>query len=101
MAKITKMPAMSIVRGFKGTLDFYVWMGIACVRSWPRSPGRKRAPAVEAQWSAFSEATKLWNKLSPEVQDAYKAMAAGTNLTGRDLSVKLYLTNMSIVRLEG
>lgn len=99
MAKITKLPGLNIIKGFRGTLDFYVWMGIACVRSWPRSPGRKRAPAVEAQWSAFSEATKLWSQLSPEVQDAYNRMAAGTHLTGRDLSVKCYLTNMSIVRL--
>jgi hypothetical protein len=99
MAKIKKLPGLAIINGFKGTLDFYVWKGIACVRSWPRSPGHERAPAVEAQWPAFSEATKLWQLLSPEVQDAYKAMAAGTHLTGRDLSVKCYLTNLSIVRL--
>ncbi len=99
MAIITKMPALTIIKGFRGTLDFYVWKGIACVRSWPRSPGRKRAPAVEAQWSAFSEATKLWSLLSPEVQDAYNRMAAGTHLTGRDIQVKSYLTNLSIVRL--
>jgi len=96
VAKITKMPAMSIVRGFKGTLDFYVWMGIACVRKWPRSPGHFRAPAVEAQWTAFSEATKLWSQLTPEIQEAYNRMAAGTRLTGRDLSVKCYLTPLII-----
>jgi len=99
VAKITKLPGLEVVKGFKGTLDFYVWKGTACVRSWPRSPGRKRAPAVEAQWTPFSEATKLWGMLSPEVQDAYIAMSKGTNLTGRDMSVKLYLTNLSIVRL--
>ncbi|GAH92479.1 unnamed protein product, partial [marine sediment metagenome] len=44
----------AIIKGFKGTLDFYVWKGITCVRSWPRSPGRKRAPAVQAQWPAFA-----------------------------------------------
>ena len=91
---------MSIIRGFRGTLDYYVWKGIACVRKWPRSPGHKRAPAVEAQWPAFTMATQLWVKLSPEVQDAYNRMAAGTHLSGRDLSVKCYLTNLSIVRLE-
>ncbi|MBA7587564.1 hypothetical protein ES708_29595 [subsurface metagenome] len=90
---------MAIIKGFRGVLDFYVWKGIACVRSWPRSPGQRRAPAVKAQWAAFSEATKLWQLLSPEVQAAYNRMAAGTHLTGRDLSVKCYLTNMSIVRL--
>jgi len=99
VAKIKKLPGTAIINGFKGVLDYYVWKGIACVRQWPRSPGHWRAPAVMAQWSAFSEATKLWNTLSPEVQDAYNQMAAGTHLSGRDLSVKCYLTNMSIVRL--
>ena len=99
MAKIEKLPGLKVISGFKGTIDFYLWNGIACVRRWPRSPGHRRAPAVEAQWSAFSEATKLWNQLSPEVQEAYKRMAAGTHLSGRDLSVKCYLTNLSIVRL--
>ncbi|MBA7567137.1 hypothetical protein ES708_08837 [subsurface metagenome] len=99
MAKIKKLPGTAIINGFKGVLDYYVWKGIACVRRWPRSPGHRRAPAVEAQWSAFSEATKLWQLLSPEVQDAYNQMAAGTHLTGRDIQVKTYLTNLSIVRL--
>jgi len=99
MAKITKLPGIAVIKGFRGTLDFYVWRGIACVRKWPRSPGHDRAPAVQAQWPAFSEATKLWSQLSPEVQDAYNRMAAGTHLSGRDLSVKLYLSNLSIIRL--
>lgn len=92
MAKIGKLPGLRIISGFKGTLDFYIWKGIACVRRWPRSPGHRRAPAVEAQWSAFSEASKLWNDLSPEVQDAYKRMSAGTHISGRDVFVKSYLT---------
>jgi len=99
MAKITKLPALTIIKGFRGTLDYYVYMGLACVRVWPRSPGHSRAPAVEAQWQAFSEATKLWSQLSPEVQDAYNRMAAGTHLTGRDLSVKCYLSNLSVIRI--
>lgn len=99
MAKIGKLPGHRVISGFKGVIDFYVWKGIACVRQWPRSPGHRRAPAVMAQWSAFSEATKLWNTLSPEVQEAYNRMSAGTNWSGRDLSVKCYLTPL-IIHLE-
>ena len=99
MAKITKLPGLNIIKGFKGTLDFYVWKGIACVRRWPRSPGHRRAPAVEAQWSAFAIATKLWIELSPEVQEAFKRMAAGTPWSGRDVFTKSYLTPF-IIRLE-
>lgn len=99
MAKIGKLPGMTVIKGFRGVLDYYVWKGIACVRRWPRSPGHRRAPAVEAQWSAFTEASKLWVTLSPEVQDAYNRMAVGTHMSGRDIQVKSYITNLSIVRL--
>jgi len=92
MAKITKMPSMAIVNGFKGTIDFYVHDGQPCVRSWPRSPGHDRAPAVMEKWAAFAWAATNWNSLSPAVQAAYKTMASGTNMTGRDLFVKGFIT---------
>ena len=96
MAKITKMPSMAIVNGFKGTIDFYVNMGLPCVRSWPRSPGHARAPAVEAKWPAFTWASSNWGSLSPEVQEAYNRQAQGTNLTGRDIFTKSFITTTHI-----
>jgi len=99
VAKIGKLPGAAVISGFKGVIDYYVWKGIACVRQWPRSPGHWRAPAVMAQWSAFAEASKLWNELSPEVQEAYKRMAAGTSWSGRDAFTKSYLSPI-IIQLE-
>lgn len=99
MAIITKLPGTAIVSGFKGTLDFYVHCGQVCVRSWPRSPGHHRAPAVEAQWAAFSWAASNWKELALPVKEAYNQMAQGTNLTGKDLFIKGYLTPL-YVRLE-
>jgi len=96
MAKIGKLPGLAVINGFKGVIDYYVWKGIACVRSWPRSPGHQRAPAVEAQWSAFAQASKLWTELSPEVREAYKRMSAGTHLSGRDVFTKSYLSPLII-----
>ncbi|MBA7586464.1 hypothetical protein ES708_28465 [subsurface metagenome] len=96
MAKIKALPGQKVISGFKGVIDYYVWKGIACVRSWPRSPGHKRAPAVEAQWSAFAEASKLWTELSPEVREAYKRMSAGTSWSARDLQIKSYLSPIVI-----
>lgn len=103
MAKLTALPALDIISGFKGTIDFYVnyqscdrevaGNGIPCARRWPRSPGHRRAPAVEAQWLAFTWAAANWNSLSPEVQDAYKATAEETNLTARDLFTKSFITD--------
>ncbi|GAI60499.1 unnamed protein product [marine sediment metagenome] len=96
MAKITKLPGTAIIGGFKGTLDFYVHDGQPCVRSWPRSPGHHRAPAVEAQWSAFAWAASNWKVLALPVKEAYNQMAQGTNLTGKDLFIKGYLTPLYV-----
>lgn len=93
MAVIKAMPSEAIISGFKGTLDFYYNMGLACVRKWPRSPGRRRTPAVEAQWSAFSWAASNWNSLDPEVQAAYIETAGASSLSGRDLFTKAFITD--------
>jgi len=92
VAKITKMPGTAIVNGFKGTLDYYVHCGQVCVRSWPRSPGHDRAPAVEAQWPAFSWAASNWRELALPIKEAYNQLAVSTNLTGKDLFIKGYIT---------
>ena len=91
MAKIKALPAEHIISGFKGKLDYYVHNGVACVRKWPRSPGRRRAPAVEAGWPAFAYAATEWKNLSPEVQESYNRMAEGTGLSGRDMFQRAYL----------
>ena len=92
MAKLTAMPHQDIVSGLKGTIDFYLWMGIPVARKWPRSPGHKRAPAVEAQWPAFTTASRMWNLMDDEIRQSYIATASGTYLTGRDLAIKAYLS---------
>lgn len=100
MAKITKMPGLSIINGFKGTLDFYLWKGIACVRSWPRSPGHDRAPAVQAQWAQFAFAGSYFTSLSPEVQAVWNDMAKGFPLTGRDLFTKAFINQGAVTFTE-
>ena len=93
MAKLKKLPGIAVINGFKGKIDYYVLDGQACARLWPRSPGHDRAPAVQAQWPAFAWASKNWQTLSEEVRQAYRQMAAGTNMTGRDIFVKNYISN--------
>lgn len=94
MAVLDTLPAQSIIDGLKGVLDFYSYKGIPVVRTWPRSPGHDRAPAVEAQWAAFSFAASEWNNLSPEVQQAYNTLASGTAYTARDWQMRAYLTGV-------
>lgn len=104
MAKLKVLPSLAIISGFRGKIDFYInhqtcdpelkGAGIPCARKWPRSPGHERAPAVEAQWQPFSDSSKLWSTLSPEIQAAYNEMAEGTGLTGRDMFTRSYLTGL-------
>jgi len=93
MGKLAALPDEAIISGFKGVVDFYVWNGIPCFRKWPRSPGHKRAPAVEAQWLSFSWPAANWNSLSPEVQQAYITTAAESGMSGRDLFLKSFISD--------
>lgn len=86
------MPSLKIINGFKGTLDFYYYMGIPCVRKWPRSQGNSQTPASIAQWPVFRKAAEVWNLISPEVRQAYFDMAVGTNLTARDIFFRGYIS---------
>ena len=92
MAILSSLPALSVIDGMKGVVDYYVWMGIPVARSWPRSPGHHRTPPVEAQWPAWTYSSRLWTKMSPHVQEAWRLSAHGTNLSGRDLAMKAYIT---------
>jgi len=94
VARITAMPTLDIIDGYKGTLDFYINMGIPCVRSWPKSPGKLRSQAVMAQWPIFTHAAKEWKNLSPAVQQAYTKYATNSGLTGRDMLMRAYLRGL-------
>lgn len=93
MAKIKKMIGEKAISGFRGTLDFYFYMGLACVRSWPRSPGHHRTPQVEAGWPAWSYTTKTWSRLDPEIRDAYIWTAQESNLSGYELYIKSFINS--------
>lgn len=97
MAVLANLPGLDIISGFKGTLDFYVFRGTPCCRSWPRSPGHRRSAAVEAQWPVFTAAASLWTTLDENVQQAYIRMAEDSTLTGRDMCVKMYINAHSIL----
>lgn len=94
MAKLAVLPHQAIIDGFKGKIDFYLWRGIPCARKWPRSPGHLRAQAVMAQWADFSYVASAWNLLSEEIQEAYRALAVGSGLSGRDLFTRSYLSGL-------
>lgn len=94
MAKLKNMVAQKVIDGFKGTLDFYYYMGIACVRRWPKSPGRLRSPAVRATWGEFTYASREWSNLSPEFRRTYEELSTGSGLSGRDMFTRAYLKGL-------
>jgi len=104
MAKLKVLPHQDIIDGFRGKIDFYVYHpscvpelrgpGIPVARKWPRSPGHLRAQAVMDQWADFAYAASAWNLLSDEIQEAYRALAVGSGLSGRDLFSRSYLSGL-------
>lgn len=93
------MPGQAIIDGFRGKLDFYYYMGIPVFRKWPKKPDLPRTPEVQDQWPAFAYASKSWNQIPTYLQTAYKIMAHGTNLSGRDLFTKSFI-NGEFIKLE-
>ncbi|MBA7658129.1 hypothetical protein ES703_66077 [subsurface metagenome] len=94
MAKLKVLPHQAIIDGLKGKVDFYLHDGIPCARSWPKSPGHLRAPAVMAQWQTFTEAAQGWVNLTEEERQAYRQLASGTGLSGRDLFTRSYIKGL-------
>lgn len=94
MAKIKEMLGEKVISGFRHKLDFYYYMGIPCARRWPKSPGKRRSPAVMAGWAPFAYAAGEWNNLSPEVRRAYEELATGSGLSGRDMFTRSYMKGL-------
>jgi len=91
MARLSNLPETAIINGFKKTIDFYVYRGQACARSWPRKPQMPRAASTQPMIAAFRYAVYIWGLLTPEQKEPYNSMAAGTDLTGRDYFMRAYL----------
>jgi len=94
MGKMASMCSQAVIDGLRGKVDFYVYKGVPCFRMWPRSPGKKRTPAVMAGWVPFTSATRLWNDLSPYVREQYIKMAGTSGLSGRDMFMRSYLKGL-------
>lgn len=78
MTVLKDLPQESIVLGLKRSVDFYLWKGLPVARKWPRSPGRQRAAAVEAQWADFKQVAQDWSSQEPITITAYNALVVGS-----------------------
>jgi len=94
MAKLTALPHQSIIDGFKGTLDFYVWRGIPCVRSWPRKPLLPRSPAVQRTAAVFGYLATFFTDTPANIRDRASAIGDGTSWTWRDVRYRAAYGNL-------
>lgn len=84
------LPGMSIIDGFKGTIDFYYYMDMPCFRKWPENKGRSQTPASVAQQPAFAYVARLWDSVSPFVKEAYDSLAFSCGLHRKDWFTRAY-----------
>ena len=101
MARLTALPAQSIVDGFRGVLDYYVWGAcrgtpIPCARRWPRYSRGAYPSSCKPPTLAFAWIMSNLDLIPENILEAYKAMASGTSLTWRDVAVRCYLNGSNV-----
>jgi len=94
MAKLERLPEKYIIDGFKGTIDFYEWKGIAVARKWPVFQPYPFSDAQKANQAAFAYINKLYSHLSISVIVGYTLLAARTTQTPKDYIVRAYMKGM-------
>ena len=87
MARLNALPSLDVIKTLKGTLDYYYWKGIPCVRKWPVIPMSSRTAASMASAQLFGEIIQGWALTCAEEKAAYAEAAADQPRTARDLYV--------------
>ena len=87
MAKLEKPDPMLIGKLGKD-LDFYYYLGIPCVRIMPQRMRQPGTPAQVETWNAFRQSLSGYADLEQEDRQAFKRLAAGSHMSGRDFYQK-------------
>jgi len=100
MPKLTKLPSLSIIHGFRGILDFYLWKGIPCVRKWPVTPKSHLTKGTMTAAKTFGAIIKAYALVDTITRDAFTEDAQDHPRTARDIYVsatlgKLHKASMS------
>ncbi|MBA7585328.1 hypothetical protein ES708_27303 [subsurface metagenome] len=87
MARLTALPSLDIIHGFQGVLDFYLWKGLPCVRSWPRITKAQQTEGTIAAAAIFGEISAAYRLLAPLELTALQEQAKDQPRTARDLYI--------------
>jgi len=94
MPKITSLPSLDIIHGFRGVLDFYLWKGIPCVRKWPVNPKSHHSEATKAAAVIFGAVSKAYSLLGTVPLAAYVEDAKAQPRTPRDIYMAAAFGNL-------
>lgn len=90
MAKIDVMPSMSVIRSYRGVLDFAVYKGQPYVRRWPRNKHSGSTPGARINQPAFTYAQAILGLVGQQNRDAMTATVEGSPQLWRDQVVQGY-----------
>lgn len=85
MAKLSAPPDISVVRAFKGKLDFYTYGGQWYVRKWPQPQKTTVTARVVPFVTRFTYVSHVYRALMPSIVDCWRAEARQTRWTWRDV----------------
>jgi len=99
MAKMRLKSYIKSVHGRMGNVIHYNVYGYQYARSYsiPRNP---RTEAQQNNRSAFAEAVKLWQELTPCEQSEYNRLAVGKPLSGYNIFISMQMKGMSLKLLK-
>lgn len=85
MAKLAHLPDNIVIAATKGVLDWYVYRGVPCARTWPRRPAMPRSPASTASAAAFGAFAHAVTRTDPSLIALASERARTSEWTWKDL----------------
>jgi hypothetical protein len=96
VAVIDDLPSPDVIRHLKGALDYYVWRGLVCVRTWPRNSNPLSRPAEAETAFLFGDFSKRVKLLSPLLYETAQLETKGTAWTWKEAVTRAAYGNLHI-----
>lgn len=90
MARIAAYPALDVIAGFKGVLDFYTYKDTKCVRKWPVVTGHHSTRRESNNQARFRYFQKSLRGLDVGVKDLWRGTAGLANWRYHECAYRWY-----------